>query len=288
MSAPGETLFIEGNGPRIAYEVHGADPGAPTLILAHGNSSHRGLWRPMVGRLLGVLDVRVVLVDMRGHGESEHVRPPAYDPSDHASDLERVVRHLSSARYAVIGHSAGALAVTAFAARCARETMTVPPPAALVWIDIDPCVPAWQVEFFNTRADTVGRLYPDADSAVRALVKGIQKTNAGIREDVLSNFVAEGLKQTPAGFMLKLDPQTYATWSPGDLRPLLPLVNIPALVLRGGSSIVSSDQGVAELRAGLPRVTCAVVEAGSHYFPLDHPVETAELLVDFLRGELLG
>jgi pimeloyl-ACP methyl ester carboxylesterase len=288
MSAPGTPLYVEGPGPRIACEVLGAGPGAPTLLFAHGNSSHRWMWRPVAHLLLRELDVRAVLIDMRGHGDSEHVQPPAYNPADHASDLERVVRHLAPSRYAVLGHSAGALAVTAFAARCARNEAACPPPSALAWVDIDPCVPDWQVEFFNTRGDSVSRRYPDADSAIRSLIRGIQKTNVGVTEEALWDFIATGLKQTPEGFTVKFDPQTYATWKPGDLRPLLPLVDLPALVIRAGSSLVSSVEGFDALRTGFPKATPVVIDGGTHFVPLDHPEEVARSLADFLRRELLA
>ncbi|MET0403787.1 MAG: alpha/beta fold hydrolase, partial [Cystobacter sp.] len=93
MSPSESTVFIEGPGPLIACDVLGAGPRAPTLLFAHGNSSHRGLWRPVARRLLRELDVRVVLMDMRGHGDSGYAEPPAYNPADHATDIDRVVRH---------------------------------------------------------------------------------------------------------------------------------------------------------------------------------------------------
>jgi len=289
MSALGPPLFIEGPGPRIACEVLGAGPGVPTLLFAHGNSSHRGMWRPVAQLLLRELDVCAVLMDMRGHGDSEHVHPPAYNPADHALDLERVVRHLEPSRHAVIGHSAGALAVTAFAARCAREEADCPAPSALAWVDIDPRVPSWQVEFFNnTRPESLTRTHADADTAIRHLIRGIQKTSAGVTEEALWDFIATSLKQTPEGFSVKLDPQTYVTWSPGDLRPLLPLVDIPALLIRAGDSLVSSEQGLDELEAGFKRATRVVIPGGTHFVPLDHPAEVARALADFLRREWLS
>lgn len=276
-------MFIDGSGPRLACEVQGGGPDALTLICAHGNTSHRGMWRPVARALVDQLDVRAVVVDLRGHGDSEHVDPPAYNPGDHARDLARVVRHLAPSRYVVLGHSAGALAVTSLAARFARNEETGPAPSALVWVDIDPCVPAWQVEYFNTRAEAVGRSYSDVESATRSLVRGIQKTSPGVPEPLLWDFVASGLSQTPEGCKLKLDPQTYATWRPEDLRPLLPLVDIPALVIRGGASNVSSEQGFAELIAGFPRARGEVIEGGTHFVPLDHPAELAGLIADFVR-----
>src|SRR2546427_4041829 len=35
-------------------------------------------------------EFRCVLLDLRGHGDSEHVSPPAYNPEHHAADLAQV------------------------------------------------------------------------------------------------------------------------------------------------------------------------------------------------------
>jgi len=287
MSGAGSLIFVDGPGPRLACEVFGAGPDAPALLFAHGNSSHRGIWRPVANLLVRELELRVVLIDMRGHGDSEHVHPAAYNPDDHAGDLARVVSHLALTRYGVVGHSAGALAVTAFAARVARQELVGPAPSALVWVDIDPCVPAWQVEFFHARADSVGRSYSDLESATRSLIRGIQKTSPNVSEELLWDFIATGFQPTPEGCRVKLDPQTYATWNPGDLRPLLPLVDIPALVIRAADSLVSSVQGFDELKTGFPRAHGEVVEGGTHFVPLDHAAEVAQLIAGFLhRGRL--
>jgi pimeloyl-ACP methyl ester carboxylesterase len=288
MTGAGSLTFIEGPGPRLACEVFGAGPDAPALLFAHGNSSHRGIWRPVANLLVRELELRFVLIDLRGHGDSEHVYPAAYNPGDHAGDLARVVRHLGLTRYAVVGHSAGALAVTTLAARLARNELVGPAPSALVWVDIDPCVPEWQVEFFHQRADSVGRSYSDLETATRALIRGIQKTSPNVSEELLWDFIATGLEPTPEGCRVKLDPRTYASWAPGDLRPLLPLVDIPALVIRAADSGVSSVQGFEELKTGFLRARGEVVEGGTHFVPLDHAAEVAQLIAGFLRRERLA
>lgn len=277
--------FVEGGGPRIACELLGT-PGSPTLMFAHGNSSHRGIWRPVARRLVDALGVCAVLVDMRGHGDSEPVQPPAYNPRDHARDLARVVRHFAPSRYAVLGHSAGALAVTAFAARRARGEEAGPAPSALIWVDIDPCVPGWQVDYFHARADSVRRSYPDLETAARSLIRGIEKSSPGVPEPALREFLVEGLAQTPEGCRLKLDPETYATWAPGDLRPELPVVDAPALIVRGAASNVSSAPGFQELVRGFRRARGEVVDGGTHFLPIDHPAELAALIADFVRRAL--
>jgi len=103
-----------------------------TLLCLHGNSSHRGVWRLVVRQLT---EFRSVLLDFRGHGDSDHVSPPAYNPEDHACDLEHVIPSVVHNPYAILAHSAGALAA---AHLIATAPAGVAMPVALVWVDLDP------------------------------------------------------------------------------------------------------------------------------------------------------
>jgi len=262
---------LHANGVTLTYE--NLLGGEPTLVFLHGNSSHRGIWRAVAAELA---DYRRVLVDVRGHGDSDHVDPPAYDPADEAEDLAAIVRELVHEPYVVVGHSNGALAAAAFAA----GDYGVPKPSALVWGDIDPNVPEWQVEFFHGAAERIGRVYADADDAAASFLR----TYPNIRRELLEPFVAEALRRVDGGFRMKLDPQVYATFAPEDLRPLLPRIDCPVLVLRGGASIVMTDAGLADLRAGLVRSEVAVIPEASHMMVLERPEAVASAIHDFLGG----
>ncbi|HLC42283.1 MAG TPA: alpha/beta hydrolase [Methylomirabilota bacterium] len=264
----------------LAYEVVGprkertAD--SLTLLCLHGNSSHRGIWRPVACELD---EFRCVLLDMRGHGESERVTPPAYNPEHHAADLARVAGALVRGPYAVLAHSAGALA----SARWIAETRTdrsVPPPLAFVWVDIDPLVPRWQVEYFHQGATSVGRVFPTVEDALR----GFRRIYPDIPDDRLRSFVGEGLCPADGGWRMKLDPATYATWEPGDVRAELPYIACPTLVLRGALSTVSSPEGLATLRSALPRCHVSEIAGGSHLLLLEHPQVVAASVRDFLSA----
>src|SRR5437867_4888726 len=100
----------------LSYEIVGPPADSPhasavTLLCLHGSSSHRGVWR-LVARELG--EFRCVLLDFRGHGDSEHVSPAAYNPEHHATDLAQVVPGVVGKRYAILAHSAGAPAGARF------------------------------------------------------------------------------------------------------------------------------------------------------------------------------
>src|SRR2546422_10352405 len=277
-------LQVRGAGPTLSYEVVGPPTGLPpadamTLLCLHGNSSHRGVWRPVARELR---DFRCVLLDLRGHGDSEHVSPAAYNPEHHATDLAAVVAALVRSPFAILAHSAGALAAARFITN-ARPSVPVAMPVAFVWVDLDPLVPRWQVEYFHQGVASVARTFPTVDDALR----GFRRIYPNIPEDRLRSFVIEGLRQVDSGWRMKLDPATYATWEPGDLRPRLPRVTCPTLVLRGADSIVTSTDGVTALSAGLPRNEVHEIKGGSHMLLLERPEEAARVIRDFLRSHVV-
>jgi pimeloyl-ACP methyl ester carboxylesterase len=272
------SLRVRDAGPTLTYEMVGPTTGPAvtsplTLLCLHGNSSHRGIWRLVARELSGY---RCVLLDFRGHGESDHVSPPAYNPEHHAEDLATVIPRLVQSPYAILAHSAGALAAARF--MTATPPTPAPTPIAFVWVDLDPLVPRWQVDYFHQGVASVARTFPTVDDAVR----GFRRIYPNIPEDRLRSFVIEGLRQVDGGWRMKLDPATYATWEPGDLRPNLPGVTCPTLVLRGADSIVTSAEGLAALSTGLPRVEVREIKGGSHMLLLEHPEEVAQAIRRFL------
>ena len=265
---------VRSAGPTLSYEIVGptiAPANAVTLLCLHGNSSHGGVWRLVAQQLS---DYRCVLLDFRGHGESDHVSPPAYNPEHHAEDLAAVVPALVQSPYAILAHSASTLATTHF--MTSRPALM---PIAFVWVDLDPLVPRWQVDYFHQGVASVARTFPTVEDALR----GFRRIYPNIPEDRLRSFVTEGLREVEGGWRMKLDPATYGTWEPGDLRPLLPGIATPTLILRGADSIVTSAEGLAALVKGLPNHELREIKGGSHMLLLEHPEEAARAIRDFIE-----
>jgi pimeloyl-ACP methyl ester carboxylesterase len=262
---------VKAAGATLAYEELAG--GEPTLLFLHGNSSHRGIWRALAAELP---EHRRLLLDLRGHGDSDHVDPPAYDPAAEADDVAAVVRALVREPYVLVGHSNGALVACVFAA----GGDSAQKPAALVWGDIDPVVPSWQVEFFHGAAARVGRVYADADEAAARFLR----VYPNVRRELLQPFIVDGLRPVESGFRMKLDPQVYTTFAPDDLRPLLPKIGCPVLILRGGESNVPTEAGLADLQEGLARSELAVVPGASHMMMLEQPELVAATIRDFVAS----
>ncbi|HSP55708.1 MAG TPA: alpha/beta hydrolase [Dehalococcoidia bacterium] len=92
------------NGVKLNYELHG-DSGEP-LVLVHGYTGDITDWRHQLPSFAE--SHRVLIVDNRGHGQSES--PPdrsAYTVEQMASDVQVLTRELGLERFHLLGHSMG-------------------------------------------------------------------------------------------------------------------------------------------------------------------------------------
>jgi pimeloyl-ACP methyl ester carboxylesterase len=111
---PPRSGFVEGP-PRLHY-LTWEGSGRDAILLVHGNSANAWWWAP-VAEALTEFRRRVIAVDLRGHGDSEWMRPPAYSPQAYGDDLARLIEQLGLVRPVVAGHSMGGIAALAMATR---------------------------------------------------------------------------------------------------------------------------------------------------------------------------
>ena len=102
--------FEASDGLVIAYALDDyTDPWNPadTLILIHaamGSSKRFYAWVPHLAR-----DVRIVRIDMRGHGRSGHPGPGQLSPQRLVQDVVELADHVGAMRFHLAGSSAGAI-----------------------------------------------------------------------------------------------------------------------------------------------------------------------------------
>ncbi len=262
------TRFIEAEGRKIAYESR-EGPG-PLLVCVHGNSGGRGLWGP----LLGHLPNGAVAMDLRGHGESDWARPPAYSDADYASDIRAVVEALGLREFVLVGHSNGGRASIYHAAR--HE----PKPRALVHMDVDPFIPGWQVDYFRQRSRAVARTFGSPED----VLNGMREVDPTVPRDVLLRFIESIVRKTPEGYRFKFDPETYGSWAPGDLWPEVARIGCPLLVLRAAKTMVMSQTAAERMAREAPRAVLRGIEGAGHMLVLGKPDAVAGAIQEFLRA----
>jgi pimeloyl-ACP methyl ester carboxylesterase len=92
-----------------------SDHRAP-LVLLHGLTFNRAIWRPIVAELQRVDPGRRVLsIDLPGHGESP--AQPSYDLADAPAQLHQAIEGAGLTAPVLVGHSAGGIGATLYAAR---------------------------------------------------------------------------------------------------------------------------------------------------------------------------
>jgi pimeloyl-ACP methyl ester carboxylesterase len=105
-------------------------------------------------------------------------------------------------------------------------------------------------------------------------------------DDALWAYVESGLIEGGDGlFELAYPPDweahIYATISTSIWRDV-PLLNTPALVLRGERSDTFRAQAQARLARLLPQAQMVTIAGAGHLVPMERPTETAEAILDFL------
>ncbi len=104
--------FTTAAGLKLGYEILGA--GDPPLLLLHGRTSNRGTFVHQTDALSK--RCRLVLADLRGHGESDGPKErSAYSMEIWVEDLRELVEGLGLPPFVLLGHSMGGFVAIRFA-----------------------------------------------------------------------------------------------------------------------------------------------------------------------------
>lgn len=106
MSVPFEEIRLSLPHIEVAAHLYGPEQGQPVIAL-HGWLDNAATF----SRLAPLLDgVRIVALDLPGHGHSDH-RPPgaAYNIWDYAHDVLQTAEQFGWKRFSLLGHSMGAI-----------------------------------------------------------------------------------------------------------------------------------------------------------------------------------
>ncbi|MDF0601505.1 alpha/beta fold hydrolase [Psychromarinibacter sp. C21-152] len=103
--------FAMSDGGRIAARVFGDAAAETVIVLVHGIGVAGDRWIGAAGKLAGAAGARVVLIDLRGHGESSGRRYDLDRIGQYEDDLAEIVGALRDerpeARMVLAGHSMG-------------------------------------------------------------------------------------------------------------------------------------------------------------------------------------
>jgi pimeloyl-ACP methyl ester carboxylesterase len=246
---------IDRDGINIHYEVHGS---GPPLILTHGYSSTSAMWQGQIEALSK--HHRLVLWDMRGHGQSDYPGDPsAYSEALTVGDIAAVLDQVGAAKAIVGGLSLGGYMSLAFY-RAHPERVR-----ALLIIDTGPGFKKDDArEAWNKRAH---------DTADRFEQHGLDVLKSASRErSSVSHRDARGLARAARGMLTQRDARVIE---------LLPEIKVPSLVVVGADDtpfLAASDY----MAAKIPGAKKVVIPAAGHAVNIDQPRAFIDAVVRFL------
>jgi 3-oxoadipate enol-lactonase len=257
---------IASTDAELAYEVVGQ---GPPVVLLHPFPAHHEFWLPAAQPLS--THYRLILPDLRGHGESSVGEGPA-TMEKHATDVLRICEREGIGRAAFAGVSIGGYTMFEFWRRY-RERVAV---LAL-------CNTRPQAETPESRA---ARLRVAADVLERGtepfietmLPKVLGKTTLGSRPDIV-----EAVQR----MMRKMSPQAVNLVQKGmaersDSIETLETINVPTLIIAGEEDVASPVADAELMRQNIPGAQLRVIPRTGHYAVFEQPQAVGSLLRQFL------
>lgn len=262
--------FTASDGARLAYCDQGA--GMPLLCLA-------GLTRSMadfdyVAPYLP--DVRLIRMDYRGRGRSEHTGAATYTIPQEGKDALELLNHLGIAQAALLGTSRGGL-IGLHLAALAHDRLL-----GLCLNDVGPVI---ERAGLNRIFKYIGRT--PAAMTYEALAERLPDAMPGFSDVPEGRWLQDARKHysaTPEGLRITYDPQLREAFLAAfegegpDLWPLWQATrDLPVALIRGANSDLLSPEVAVEMQRRRPDMILAEVPGRAHVPWLDEPESLAAI-----------
>jgi len=259
---------IKSGDAEISYRVLGD---GPPVILLHPFPANHEFWLPVANALSS--RYRLILPDLRGHGDSDIGEGPA-TMEKHAADIFRIMDDADVGRAPLIGVSIGGYALFEFWRRhrgrvAALGLCNTKAPA-------DP--PEARGARLQAANDVIERgTEPFFESMIPRL---LGKSTRELRPDLV-----EGALR----MMRKMSPEDVAQVQRGmaerpDSVETLKTINVPTLLITGDEDLLTGRNEAELMRQHISRSELRVIPKAGHYSPWEQPEEAGKVLRQFLEG----
>ena len=260
--------FAEANGLRPSYLEWGRTE-APPLVFLHGLTTTAHDWDQIAHDLQP--DFHVFATDLRGHGDSAWPDPPAYHTDDFVADLTALGEHWGLSRFALVGHSLGAVVAVDYAVSH-RETVD-----RLVVVD---SVPLGGVEGGNGPPWASLPYYDSSEAMTEALLKLMTRP----AEALVRYSVAHNARELPDSRWTRKHSPDAKSLRMANIWPRAGGIACPTLILRGELSNTFSTADAERLAAAIRDARVETVAGAGHAIMLDQPQAFEAALRRFLQA----
>jgi pimeloyl-ACP methyl ester carboxylesterase len=259
-------MKLKSDDAEVFYEALGD---GPAVVLLHAFPADHNLWRPVAARL--ATHYRMVLVDLRGHGQSSAGEGPA-TMEKHAADLARVCDAVGVGKAVFGGVSIGGYVLFEFWRRC-RERFS-----GLILSDTRAQPDTEQGRAARLQAaETVERNGPDAFLATM-VPKLLGKSTMTNRPDLVEALRAMTARMTVAGIAAV---QRGMAARP-DSVPTLRTITAPSLLLFGDEDTLTPVSEGELMRRDIAQSRLQVLARAGHLAVFEQPDAAHQAIRDFL------
>jgi len=249
----------------LAADDYGHDDHRPPLVLLHGMTFDRSIWRPIVADLERIDPGRRVLaIDLPGHGESPEQQ--SYELGEVPDQLNRAIQEAALAAPVIVGHSAGGLAATMYAARH--------PASGVINID-QPLDVAPFAEFVRSLADRLRG--PEFPAVWQMFYESFHTDLLSASAQELVRSTCRPRQQVVLGYWLQIldTPVAALTGLITDATAALRTEGVPYVYVAGGEPAPEYRQW---LREQLPAAAIEIWPRSGHFPHLAWPQQFAQQL----------
>ena len=259
-------MRVRSDDIEISYEVRGR---GPDVVLLHPFPANRGVWMPVADLLES--RYRVVLPDLRGHGESG-VGNGAATMDKHAADIVRIIDDAGIRKAVFAGESIGGYILFEFWRRY-RDRVS-----ALIL-----CNTKAGADNEDARANRLrsaedaekNGVEPFVDTMLGKLLGQSTRTN---RPDLVQRARAMMMKMTPAGIAAV---QRGMAVRPDSI-PTLATIDVPTLLITGDEDAVTGPPEAELMYRHLRGSEMKIIAKAGHYAVFEQHEEAARVMRVFL------
>lgn len=250
--------------PDIRLNVESRGTG-PALVLLHALGTDLRLFDPLLPLLPAGL--RVIRIDLRGHGQSDVPAPP-YAMGALIRDVERVLDHLAVKDAVVLGVSLGGLVAQGLAVKRLDlvRALVLSNTAAKIG-----SASLWQGRIEEVRAQGLAAYAPGACQRILG-----------------PKWASHPALETVRGLLLATDPQGWigcaAAIAGTDFYTTTASLRLPALVIAGANDGTTPVDLVRETAELIPGHRFHLIRGAGHLPMLEKPADYAALLTGFLAA----
>ncbi len=272
---PRDKRVAVANGLYLHYLDWGTE-GRPPILFLHGALQQSHSWDFISLSICG--DYHTLVLDARGHGDSQWAPDGNYSPDAHQSDLDGFVEALGLEHFILVGHSMGGRNAYVYTSRHPEKVKS------LVIVDSGPEM--------GGRGESRIRQFrelPDNLDSYQEFASRIQEYTGRSREQVLGA-LKYSIRENPDGKwtwkydkVLRTPGYRPSNWDAEKLWECVASIRCPTLIVRGSESDIFSSEVMERMLRLIPQSSAATVPGAGHLVAGDNPAGFLSALRSFLE-----